>query len=215
MKHIARIQKEFIKLSQEKELSEETKQKIEEFFLNKIKNVLEDLEVLRVSIGVPDEDYEKTLDYLYIVAAKHVKNHDKIDNNKNSNKRGFIVNIEEDTVNNDNFRKVLYTGENSQLVLMSLKPGEEIGNEIHNVDQFFRVDAGSGQVFINGIGHAFSDGFAFIVPAGAEHNVINNGIEDVKLYSIYSPAHHKDGIIHLTKEIAEKSDEHFDGKTTE
>lgn len=134
---------------------------------------------------------------------------------KASKSKGFIVNIEKDTINNTNFRKVLYTGENSQLVLMSLKPKEDIGVEIHDVDQFFRIDSGKGKVVINGIEYIVQDGFAFIVPAGAEHNVINTGKEDLKLYSIYSPPHHKDKIIHKTKQDALKDDEEFDGEVTE
>lgn len=132
---------------------------------------------------------------------------------KHAKVKGFIINIEDETVKNNNFRKVLYTGKHSQLVLMSIKPNDDIGEEIHNVDQFFRIDAGKGKVIINDISNDVSDGFAFIVPAGAKHNVINNGTEDLKLYSIYSPAHHKDKTIHKTKE--EVTEEHFDGKTTE
>jgi mannose-6-phosphate isomerase-like protein (cupin superfamily) len=130
--------------------------------------------------------------------------------------KGFVTDIEKDTVGNKNFRKVLYTGKNSQLVLMSLKPGENIGMETHSdVDQFFRVDSGSGKVVINGNETKIKDGFAVVVPQGAEHDVINTGKDDLKLYSIYSPPHHEDGTIHKSKEEAESSDEHFDGKTTE
>jgi mannose-6-phosphate isomerase-like protein (cupin superfamily) len=135
---------------------------------------------------------------------------------KAENLKGFITNIEKDTVNNSNFRKVVYTGKNTQLVLMSLKAGEEIGEEVHkDTDQFFRVDSGSGKVIINGKETKIKDGSAVVVPQGAKHNVINDGDEDLKLYSLYSPPHHKDGTIHKTKEEAEASDEHFDGKTTE
>jgi len=133
-----------------------------------------------------------------------------------SNLKGFVTDIEKDTVANKNFRKVLYTGKNSQLVLMSLKPGEEIGEEVHDdTDQFFRVDSGSGKVIINGNESKIKDGFAVVVPQGAKHNVINTGKEDLKLYSIYSPPHHEDGTIHKTKEEAESSKEHYDGKPTE
>jgi len=130
--------------------------------------------------------------------------------------KGFVTNIEEDTTKNTNFRKVLYTGKNSQLVLMSLKPKEDIGDEIHDVDQFFRIDSGSGKVIINGKEHKVSDGFAFVIPAGAKHNVINDGTENLKLYSIYSPPHHVDGIVHKTKAeaLADKTDK-YEGKTTE
>jgi len=131
-------------------------------------------------------------------------------------KKGFVTDIEKDTVGNSNFRKVLYTGKNSQLVLMSLKPGEEIGEEVHDdTDQFFRVDSGVGKVVINGNETKIKDGFAVVVPQGAKHNVINTGKENLKIYTIYSPPHHKDGTIHKTKEEAELDKEHFDGETTE
>jgi mannose-6-phosphate isomerase-like protein (cupin superfamily) len=131
--------------------------------------------------------------------------------------KGFYSKIEQDTLDNDNFRKVLYTGKNSQLVLMSLKPGEDIGLEVHSEnDQFFRFEQGIGQVIIDGNQYAVEDGDAIVVPAGAEHNVINlSASEDLKLYTIYSPAHHKDAIIRATKEEAEANEEDFDGVTTE
>ena len=130
--------------------------------------------------------------------------------------KGFVTNIEKDTVKNENFRKVLYTGKNSQLVLMTLKPGEEIGEEVHkDTDQFFRVDSGKGKVVINGKSHDIDDGFAIIIPQGAKHNVINTGKKPLKVYTIYSPPHHRDGVIHKTKEDALSDKEHFDGKTTE
>jgi mannose-6-phosphate isomerase-like protein (cupin superfamily) len=135
---------------------------------------------------------------------------------KASELKGFVTDIEKDTINNVNFRKVLYTGKNSQLVLMSLKPGEGIGEEIHkDTDQFFRVDSGSGKVVINGTETEIKNGSAIVIPQGAKHNVINTGKGDLKLYSVYSPPHHEDGTIHKTKEEAESSKEHFDGKTTE
>ena len=135
---------------------------------------------------------------------------------KTSELKGFVTDIEKSTVANKNFRKVLYTGKNSQLVLMSLKPGENIGSETHNdTDQFFRVDSGSGKVVINGKETKIKDGFAVVIPQGAEHDVINTGKEDLKLYTLYSPSHHRDGTVHATREIALKSKEHFDGKTTE
>ncbi len=117
---------------------------------------------------------------------------------------GFVTNIEEATLNNDNFRKVIFTAPHSQLVLMKLDPGEEIGMETHrDVDQFFRIERGTGKVIMNGEEHSISDGFAVVVPAGAEHNVVNTGSEALKLYTIYSPAHHRDGVIHKTKAEAE------------
>jgi len=118
---------------------------------------------------------------------------------------GFVTNIEKDTTENENFRKVLFTAPHSQLVLMSLKPNEEIGNEVHaDNDQFFRIDAGQGKiVFDNTEEHPISDGFAVVVPAGTWHNVINTSSEKpLRLYTIYSPAHHPDGTIHKTKEEA-------------
>ena len=131
--------------------------------------------------------------------------------------KGYVDNIEKLTLENENFRKVLYTGKHSQLVLMSLKPNEDIGLEVHpNVDQFFRIEKGQGKVVIVGIEHEISDGVAVIVPAGSEHNVINtSATESLKLYTIYSPANHKDGTIHETKEIAMANEEEFDGITTE
>ena len=131
--------------------------------------------------------------------------------------RGFTDTIEGLTLANSNFRKVLYTAKHSQLVLMSLKPGEEIGEEIHeDGDQFFRVEQGKGSVIIDGVPHELFGSSAVIVPAGAKHNVINvSENEELKLYTIYSPPHHKDGTIHPTKADAEADNEHFDGETTE
>jgi mannose-6-phosphate isomerase-like protein (cupin superfamily) len=118
---------------------------------------------------------------------------------------GFITNIEEQTLQNDNFRKVIFTAKHSQLVLMSLKPGEEIGAEVHEEnDQFVRVEAGTGEVVLNGERTAVQDGSAVVVPAGVEHNVINTSkTEPLRLYTIYSPADHKDGTVHKTKADAE------------
>jgi mannose-6-phosphate isomerase-like protein (cupin superfamily) len=129
--------------------------------------------------------------------------------------KGLVTDIEKDTMSNKNFRKVLYTGKNSQLVLMSLIPGQDIGEETHDVDQFFRVDSGSGKAIIDGKESSIKDGSAIVIPACAKHNIINSGKEDLKLYSIYSPPHHADGTIHKTKDDAESADENFDGKTTE
>ncbi len=131
--------------------------------------------------------------------------------------KGFNANIEKETLENKNFRKVLYTSKHSQLVLMSLVPNEEIGMEIHrDNDQFFRFEKGSGKVIIDGNVYKVGDGSAIVVPAGTEHNVVNiSGSEDLKLYTIYSPAHHKDGIIRKTKKEAEANEAEFEGKTTE
>lgn len=130
---------------------------------------------------------------------------------------GFHSNIEEQTLTNSNFRQILYTGKHSQLVLMSLKPGEEIGEEIHaESDQFFRFEKGNGKVLIDGNEFAVKDGDGVIIPAGAKHNIINlSATEELKLYTIYSPAHHRDGVVHATKALAEADSEEFDGKTTE
>jgi mannose-6-phosphate isomerase-like protein (cupin superfamily) len=131
-------------------------------------------------------------------------------------KKGYFGHIEDLTKANTDFRRVLYTGAHSQLVLMSLKPGEDIGMEIHEEnDQFFRFEAGQGKVIINKTEYSVKDGDAIVVPSGAEHNVINTGQEDLKLYTIYSPAHHKDGIVRSTKAEALAHEEEFDGKTTE
>jgi len=131
--------------------------------------------------------------------------------------KGFFANIEKDTIANKNFRKVLYTSKHSQLVLMSLKPNEEIGMEVHpDNDQFFRFEKGHGKCIIDGNEYAIGDGTVIIVPAGANHNIINTSdTEELKLYTIYSPAHHKDGIVRITKKEAEENEAEFDGKTTE
>jgi mannose-6-phosphate isomerase-like protein (cupin superfamily) len=131
--------------------------------------------------------------------------------------QGFNANIEKETLENGNFRKVLYTGKHSQLVLMSLAPNTEIGMEVHpDNDQFFRFEQGEGKVIIDGNEYSVADGSAIVVPAGAEHNVINvSATEDLKLYTIYSPAHHKDGIVRATKEEAEAKEADFDGVTSE
>jgi mannose-6-phosphate isomerase-like protein (cupin superfamily) len=131
--------------------------------------------------------------------------------------KGFAIDIEKATLENNNFRKVLYTSKHSQLVLMSLRPMEEIGMEVHEEnDQFFRFEAGQGKCIIDGNEYVVSDGFAVVVPAGAQHNVVNtSATEELKLYTIYSPAHHKDGIVRATKEEAEANEAEFDGVTTE
>ncbi|MBU2575856.1 cupin domain-containing protein [Patescibacteria group bacterium] len=129
--------------------------------------------------------------------------------------KGFYSNIEKDTLENNDFRRVLYTGKHSQLVLMCLQTGEEIGAEVHaDIDQFFRIDKGTGKVIIDDNEYEVSDGDAIIVPAGANHNVINTSEDEpLKLYTIYSPPEHKDGTVHASK--ADAVEEHFDGKTTE
>lgn len=131
--------------------------------------------------------------------------------------KGFKSNIEKDTLGNNNFRKVLYSGHHLQLVLMSLKPGEEIGEEIHHdTDQFFRFESGTGKCIIDGNEYQVEDGDLIIVPAGAKHNVINVDAEtDLKMYTIYAPPHHKDGIVRATRAEAESNEVEFDGITTE
>jgi mannose-6-phosphate isomerase-like protein (cupin superfamily) len=131
--------------------------------------------------------------------------------------KGYVTAIEKETRENSNFRRVLYTGKHSQLVLMSLKPLEEIGEETHeDVDQFFRFEEGEGKVIIDGVEHRVKDGEAVIVPAGARHNVVNSSkSSELKLYTIYSPPEHQDRIVRRTKAEAMASEEHFDGRTTE
>ena len=130
--------------------------------------------------------------------------------------KGYVENIEKLSLENENFRKVLYTAKNSQLVVMSLKPGEDIGEEIHQLDQFIRVESGDGKAVLDDVPHEIKDGFVVVVPAGAKHNIINTSSDKfLKLYTLYSPPNHKDGVLHKTKEEAEAGEEHFDGKTTE
>jgi mannose-6-phosphate isomerase-like protein (cupin superfamily) len=130
--------------------------------------------------------------------------------------KGYADNLEQATVANEDFRRVLYTGKNLQLVLMTLPPGCDIGEEVHDDrDQFFRIEEGSGIVRIDGVDNRVEDDFAVIVPAGARHNVINDGSEPLKLYTIYGPPEHKDGVAFRTKEEAEAAHEHWDGGTTE
>jgi len=131
--------------------------------------------------------------------------------------KGHVTNLEKETEKNADFRRVLYTGKHSQLVLMSLKPGEEIGEETHeSVDQFFRFESGEGKVIIDGLEHGIKGGYAVIVPAGAKHNVVNTSKRaKLRLYTIYSPPEHQDGVVRRTKSEAMASEEHFDGRTTE
>ncbi|MCA2984973.1 cupin domain-containing protein [Gemmatimonas sp.] len=128
---------------------------------------------------------------------------------------GFVRNIETIAVMNEEFRRVLYTATHCQLVVMALKPTEEIGTEVHTLDQFFRVEQGTGEAMIDGVRSAIQAGFAVIVPAGAKHNIINTGSVPLKLYTIYAPPNHRDGVMHHTRADAEADTEHFDGHTTE
>ncbi len=129
---------------------------------------------------------------------------------------GYIANIERASLENEYFRQVLYTAKHCQLVVMSLKPNEDIGSEVHHLDQFIRCEAGEGKAIIDGVEHVICDGFVVIVPAGAEHNIVNTSAEhSLKLYTLYAPPNHRDGVIHHTKEEAEADEaEHFDGRTT-
>lgn len=131
--------------------------------------------------------------------------------------KGFYSNIEKDTQANTNFRKVLYSAQHMQLVLMTLKPGEEIGAEIHSEnDQFFRFESGNGKCIIDGNEYSVADGDAIIVPSGAKHNIINvDSSSELKMYTIYAPSHHKDGIVRTSKKEAEENEADFDGVTTE
>ena len=129
--------------------------------------------------------------------------------------KGFVQDIESLTVKNEEFRQVLYTARHCQLVLMALKPKEEIGAEVHQLDQFFRVEEGAGVAVLDGVRTELRAGFAVVVPAGAKHNIINTGTVPLKLYTLYAPPNHRDGVVHHTRDAAEADDEHFDGKTTE
>ena len=130
--------------------------------------------------------------------------------------KGFVADIEELTEENSDFRRVLYTGKNLQLVLMAIQPGDEIGEEVHDDrDQFFRVEEGEGEVRIDGKVSKVEGDDAIVVPAGARHNIVNTGDEPLRIYTIYAPPEHRDGTVHKTKADADASDEHFDGKTTE
>ena len=130
--------------------------------------------------------------------------------------KGFVDDIEDLTESNKDFRRVLYTGKNLQLVLMSLKAGEEIGEEVHaGHDQFFRVEKGKGEVWIDGVRTKIKSDHAIIVPAGARHNVINTGEKSLKLYTLYAPPEHRDGVVHPSKPEVEAAEDHFDGVLTE
>jgi len=129
--------------------------------------------------------------------------------------KGFVKNIEEISVSNEDFRQVLYTAKNCQLVIMALKPGEDIGMEVHKLDQFFRVEEGNGAAVLDGVRTEIGAGFAVLVPAGTNHNIINTGTDPLKLYTLYAPPNHRDGVVHHTRADAEADNEHFDGKTTE
>ena len=130
-------------------------------------------------------------------------------------KKGFVQNIESLAIQNEDFRRVLYTAKSCQLVVMALKPKEEIGAEVHKLDQFLRVEEGTGEAVLDGIRTPISAGFAVLVPAGMNHNIINTGNVPMKLYTLYAPPNHRDGVVHHTRAEAVTDDEHFDGRTTE
>ena len=128
---------------------------------------------------------------------------------------GFVQDIEDLAVKNEAFRRVLYTARHCQLVVMALMPTEEIGAEVHTLDQFFRVEAGTGEAILDGVRTAIRPGFAVVVPAGANHNIINTGSVPLKLYTLYAPPNHRDGVVHQSRAAAASDDEQFDGTTTE
>jgi len=128
--------------------------------------------------------------------------------------KGYVQNIESIAVKNDDFRRVLYTTKQCQLVVMALKPKEEVGAEVHKPDQFFRVEEGSGDVVLDGVRTAIRAGFAIVIPGGTKHNIINTGSTPLKLYTLYAPPNHRDGVVHHTPADAQGDKEHFDGKTT-
>ncbi len=129
--------------------------------------------------------------------------------------KGFVQDIEGLAIKNDDFRRVLYTTKQCQLVVMALKPKEEIGAEAHKSDQFFRVEEGTGEAVLDGVRTPIRAGSAIVVPGGVNHNIINTGNVPMKLYTIYAPPNHRDGVVHHTRAAAEADNEHFDGKTTE
>lgn len=141
------------------------------------------------------------------------ENEEKLPAHFTNMKKGFVVRLEEETLKNTDYRRVLYTAEGMQLVLMSLEPGVEIGEEIHHLDQFIRIDKGEAAFILNDVAHVLKDGEAVIIPRGVKHNVINTGKEPTKLYTLYAPPEHKDGIIQRAK--TDEAEEHFDGQTTE
>jgi mannose-6-phosphate isomerase-like protein (cupin superfamily) len=129
--------------------------------------------------------------------------------------QGYVKDIEDIAIKNEDFRQVLYTAQHCQLVVMALQPQEDIGAEVHTLDQFFRVEQGTGETVLDGVRTSIQAGFAVVVPAGVHHNIINTGSVPLKLYTLYAPPNHRDGVIHHTRAEAEADNEHFDGKTTQ
>ena len=139
----------------------------------------------------------------------------KTDDKKTEGSAGYVHNIETLALENSDFRQVIYTAQHCQLVLMSLKPGEDIGSEVHQLDQFLRVESGTGEAVLNGVTTSIKDGFAILVPAGTTHNIVNTGSRAMKLYTLYAPPNHRDGVVHHTREDAQKDREHFDGTVSQ
>jgi mannose-6-phosphate isomerase-like protein (cupin superfamily) len=158
------------------------------------------------AMGFEEEPKDETTDS---------ESEEKADEPEKKAVKGFVDDIESLSVKNENFRQVLYTAEHCQLVVMSLKPKEEIGEEVHKLDQFFRVEEGTGTTVINGVKTEIKAGTGIIIPAGAKHNIINTSEAPLKLYTIYSPPNHRDKVTHNTKEEASADNETYDGKTTE
>lgn len=127
--------------------------------------------------------------------------------------KGYVLDIEKETLENEDYRRVLYTSKDNQLVLMTIQPGDEIGSEVHELGQFIRIEAGQAKAVLDGVEHEMKEDWAVVIPAGCEHNIINTGDVPLKLYSVYSPPEHKDKTIHVTK--TEEKEEHFDGITSE
>ena len=198
-------------VKQESDFTEKEKEKIQKF-VSEYEGDFEDDDIHEFADKI-NLDKHEVEEYIYGLARKGSGKKKKDE----SKKKGFKSNIEKDTLKNDNFRKVLYTGENLQLVLMQLKPGEEIGSETHpTIDQFFRFEEGEGKCIINDTEYKIGSGDVIIIPAKSKHNIINTSEdEDLKMYTIYTPPNHKDGVVFKTKEEAEESKETFDGETTE
>ena len=206
-----KLVRESLETKQETEFSQEEKNTIRDF-VSSYKGDFEDEDIhnLAGKLGLDKSEVEE---YIYSLARNKPS---KEELSTDSTKKGFESNIEKDTLENDDFRKVLYTGQKLQLVLMILKPGEEIGSEKHEtIDQFFRFEEGTGKCIINKTEYKITSGDVVIIPAGSQHNIINTGKDPLKMYTIYSPPNHKDGVAFETKDVAEKSKEKFDGVTSE